>query len=180
MLRSCGNTSTVLTIKYYRVDRVHSTYHLDTGVYQRQGRYRFTSSGIWLPFSISLLMYGRCTTTAFLVISLAGTASSNSKARTSVKTSAFILRDWVSHRNRDANEKRTDSTREKRYPMHDRGPPRKLIRFPHTPGTLCAASGTFSHRSGLNPHRQHHKPTRHTLLLTGTHGRPRPRGPSPY
>lgn len=105
MLRSCGNTSTVLTIKYYRVDRVHSTYHLDTGVYQRQGRYRFTSSGIWLPFSISLLMYGRCTTTAFLVISLAGTASSNSKARTSVKTSAFILRDWVSHRNRDANEK---------------------------------------------------------------------------
>ena len=35
------------------------------------------------------------------------------------------------------------------YPMHARGPPEKVRRWPHTPGMLEIASGGFSHRSGL-------------------------------
>jgi hypothetical protein len=38
---------------------------------------------------------------------------------------------------------------ENRYPMHERGPPRKLSILPQTPGILDAASGTASQRSGL-------------------------------
>jgi hypothetical protein len=55
-------------------------------------RYGLTNSGIWDPYSISEVTIGRWTIVCFLVrMSLAGTASSNSNARMSVNSNAFIL-----------------------------------------------------------------------------------------
>lgn len=47
--------------------------------------------GSWLPFSGSLFKWGRCTMDVLLMISSFGTARSNSNARTSTKSRAFIL-----------------------------------------------------------------------------------------
>lgn len=86
-----------------------------------------------------------------------GTASSNSKARISVNSRAFILRErdrdnlnWSD--NYDGFEKNleTYSTSENRNPIHARGPPRNVSIFPQTPGMLLAVSGIESHRSGLS------------------------------
>ena len=50
-----------------------------------------TRSGIWFELSGSVSNTGRWTSTGFLAISLAETARSNSKARTSVNSKALIL-----------------------------------------------------------------------------------------
>jgi hypothetical protein len=44
----------------------------------------------------------------------------------------------------------TDSMIENWYPMHPRGPPRKVIMLLHTPGFWEMASGGDSQRSGLS------------------------------
>lgn len=110
----------------------------------------FTRRGIWLPAFGFDLSKGRCTMNDFLMMSCAGTASSNSNARTSVNNSAFILqrKNYVRLRRR-SRKGATDSTSENRYPMHERGPPKNVIMLPHTPGSAAAASGVFSQRSGL-------------------------------
>lgn len=56
-----------------------------------QGECGVMYNGIWLPAFGSERKMGRCTTEDLLPISEAGTANSNSKARTRVNNSAFIL-----------------------------------------------------------------------------------------
>lgn len=52
-----------------------------------------TIKGNWLPASFSLFNLGRCTTVDLAITSSAGTANSNSKFRTRMNNSAFILRE---------------------------------------------------------------------------------------
>ena len=83
-------------------------------------------------------------------ISFTGTASSNSNARTKVKSSAFSLsQSKISIINREQVTKKLYSTRAKRYPIQERGPPRNVSILPQTPPIEDASSGGDSHRSGL-------------------------------
>ena len=126
--------------------------------------YGLTNSGICTPFSFSVRTIGRSTTADRFMMSSGGTASSNSNARTSVYTSAFILR-GAHQLTRTSRLGATHSTMEKRYPMHARGPPRKLSRCAHTPGIPTTASGIFSQRSGLGGARS----DRDTRMEMGTY-----------
>jgi len=118
--------------------------------------YGLTNSGIWLPYSISDVTMGRCTTDCFAIMSFAGTASSNSNARIRVKSSAFILSRVVRLRCCETGTLSAHSTIENRYPMHARGPPRNDSWLLQIPGMLWAPSGTDSHRSGPKWRHQFH------------------------
>ena len=106
------------------------------------------------PFAGSLRSAGRWTKRPDGLMSSTGTASSNSNVLTRVNTRAFILmrnpavRTSLTDRNGWMNH--TYSTREKRYPMHARGPPLKVSRWLQTPGMLEISSGGCSHLSGLD------------------------------
>lgn len=54
------------------------------------------------------------------------------------------------HPPRTPVKRTTHSTKANLYPMHARGPPKKLKICPQIPGILAMTSGGLSHRSGLN------------------------------
>ena len=111
--------------------------------------YGLINMGNILPASGLFLRRGRCTIDAFLMISSAGTASSNVKARIRTKRSAFILGKHEISRARSPPGSHTHSTNENRYPIQARGPPMNVIWLLHTPGMALEACGGESQRSGL-------------------------------
>ena len=116
-----------------------------------QRRQCFTSKGIWSPTFFSVDTNGRATAPCFFWINAGSTVSPNSKERIRTKSKAFILSMQVSA-TRTLSETDTYnsySTIVKRYPMHARVPPMKVIRCPQMPGISSLAGGMFSQRSGL-------------------------------
>ena len=113
-----------------------------------------TRSGIWFELSGSVSSIGRKKLVAFVPISLAETARSNSKARMSVNSRALILKIFKQPMFDDKSEGKkkkrpTHSTSENRKPIQARGPPMNVIMFAQTPGIDAAAFGIFVQRSGL-------------------------------
>jgi len=126
--------------------------HIPRGFYHT-GTQGFIRTGSLFPPLVSPRTPGLWKTDIFFTIRSGGTANSNSNARMSTKSRAFIsttANRWPMHASVNVNAVIRLANMRWEYSGNVREPLKKASVFPQTPGISAIAAGGDAHRSGLN------------------------------